>query len=402
MESNNNAEDIEKLIVLKKEFYQEENIINANAEDIALVDSYFDSITCGDKDIENLLYEIISLCCTKTNKFHKAFIFKGTGRNSKSTVVRIIEKLLSEENCIEEADDQFDDKSDKKEHKYCSHEHIERLCGSKAGSKNTVSFLKGCTMNVAEDQHQVKFIDNGILTKLISGEPIAVGKVGKEKDDFTPYATLIFTVNEVIDFKEVGIHIMDRYLVIPFRQTYTDENNNRDIDKVSKLTQESILKIIATRAIKALREANERGHLTLPLAVKEETEKYFMDCNEVLEFCNLYPIKKLITKVAYYNIYKDWCNANGKEKLNNVYFGKRVLALGYKEARLSFAGKRENYYTNPKCDNDGAREEYNRYLISISCTEKRVSNIPEETLIKEGKTTWQDYQINEVIGDRID
>ena len=127
-----------------------------------------------------------------------------------------------------------------------------------------------------------------------------------------------------------------------------------------------------------------------------------MDCNDVLEFCNLYPIKSLINKAAYYNLYKEWCNANAKEKLNNVYFGKRVMALGYKETRLSFAGKRDNYYINPKYDNDAAREEYNRYLVSISCTEKQVSNISEETLVKEGRITWLDYQINGVVGDRMD
>ena len=56
----------------------------------------------------------------------------------------------------------------------CSHEHLEHLSGSKSGNKNTIQKLTNCTCNVSEDQQSVKYLNTGILTRIISGEPISL------------------------------------------------------------------------------------------------------------------------------------------------------------------------------------------------------------------------------------
>ncbi len=136
------------------------------------------------------------------------------------------------------------------------------------------------------------------------------------------YATLLFTVNEVINFKEVGLHITDRFVVIPFNATFTDKRGNRDINIVEKLCQTKVLQIIATRAVQAFDKVLQNGKFTIPDIVEQETKRYFMECNNALEFCKLYPIDYFIGKGQYYFEYRTWCEENNIQPLGNSQFRK--------------------------------------------------------------------------------
>ena len=58
-----------------------------------LVDKFFDDITCHNKDLELLLYEIIGYACCRTNMFALSFIMLGNGR--KSEKAHILKSLLN-------------------------------------------------------------------------------------------------------------------------------------------------------------------------------------------------------------------------------------------------------------------------------------------------------------------
>lgn len=280
------------------------------------------------------------------------------GRNGKSTIFRVIEKILDDS---------------------CTHEHLEDLSGSKAGSKSTVLKLNKKTVNIAEDQKNIKYINLSLLTRIISGEPIAIDEkkvnnfssfkpVSKNNNVivnayFRPYATMLFSVNEVIDFRGTGKYLTDRFIVIPFNATFTDDNNNRNINIVDELCKPEALKIIATRAIQAFEKVLENGKFTIPDNVKRETERYFIQENHTLEFCNSFKIKTFISKTEYYKRYQNWCYDNFYEPLNNAQFGKQVLALGYRSERFSFDSKRDWYYVNATFDNKKKDDVYQSYTL---------------------------------------
>lgn len=310
--------------------YDDLSVLLEDSSELDLVNNFFNSITCSDKGIENLLYEIIGYSLFKTAKLNKGFIFKGNGRNGKSKIFRILEALLSNQ---------------------CSHEHLQQLSGNKSGSKTTIEKLERCTVNIAEDQKQPKYINTSIITRLISGEPISLER--KQNISLRPYATMLFSVNEVIDFKEVGLHITDRFVVIPFNNTFTYQNGNCDVGIEHKLCKNNkVLQIIATKAIFAFGRVLKNGKFTIPDNVEAETKRYFMKCNNVLEFCNTFPIATFINKSRYYLEYSRWCSQNNYEALTNSLFGKYVLALGYRAERYSFKGSRDTYYVNPNFTNN--------------------------------------------------
>lgn len=333
------------------------NLTVTESEELTQINNFFASITCDNKELETLLYEIIGYSLTRDTQMCKAFVFKGSGRNGKSKIFRIIEKLLVTSKC--------------------SHEHLENICGNKPGAKTTVKNLDGCCCNISEDQKPLKYINTSLLTRIISGEPISVGN-----EVIKPYCKMLFSVNEVVDFHENGLHIKDRILIIPFSATFTDENNNRDINIEEKLCQQKSLRIIATKALESFDKAAQRGKFTIPQVVINETNKYFLDCNNVDQFCNLYPIETIIIKADYYEQYQQWCLFNNYEAVSNSVFGKEVLALGYRAERYSFNNDRKTYYTNPNFDNKDFLEAVKNYKKRITLSSEDASNYTDDELSK--------------------
>lgn len=86
--------------------YYDPSVLSTNSEALDTVDYYFDSVTCHDKGIENLLIEMIGYSLAETAKLNKLIILKGEGRNGKSKIFRVLEAVLKDK---------------------CSHEHLEQL-----------------------------------------------------------------------------------------------------------------------------------------------------------------------------------------------------------------------------------------------------------------------------------
>ena len=360
--------NIDNLVGDLKVDYKDQSVLTTPSPELEKVTQFFSSITCNDKGVENLLFEIFGNAMCRTAGLQKAFIFKGKGRNGKSRLFRILEAILGEQQC--------------------SYETLETLSGNKSGSKSTVGFLRGCTVNISEDQQQPRYINHSILNKIISGDTISEVK-GKERIVFRPYATMLFSVNDVIDFKETKICITDRLVVIPFRATFIE---NRNINIEYELWQPKALQIIATRAINAFKEVLKNGKFTIPPVVELETNRYFMDCNNVVEFCNLFPIKEYMFKDRYHKEYCKWCASNNLEAYNNVKFGKEVLNLGYRSGRFTFGKKQITCYVSPNFNNAENKSIYYRYLKENGISEETGRIYDEATLVATfGIPVFEDY-----------
>jgi len=235
----------------------------------------------------------------------------------------------------------------------------------------------------------------------VSGEPISIEQKW-DNFDLIPYATMLFSVNEVIDFKETGLHITDRFVVIPFNATFTDDNGNRDIHIGEKLCKPLALQIIATKAIQAFDKVLENGKFTIPPIVEAETNSYFMECNNVAEFCDLFPIKTFIFKSRYYEEYCKWCKSTNREAVSNSQFGKRVLELGYRAERYSFGNKRNTYYTAPDFNNSESKVIYEKYLAYIGINELTDIINDDNSEHYSCGLTFSDYLCNKYLYNKID
>ena len=371
---NNN---INELVAELKVPWDDLKVLSTPSKELDLVNYYFSSICCQNKELEKLIYECVGSCLCKSAKLQKGFIFFGEGRNGKGVLAKVISKIVGE---------------------LCSHERLEQLSGSRLGGKTTVKALMGCTANIVPDQGQPRYVNTSLIKSIIAGDTISVEQKREGKIEFEPYATMIFLVNDVIDFKETGLAIKDRFIVIKFPAVFTDDNNNRNINIAEELCQPLALQIIATRAIQAFSEVLKNGKFTIPPSVEAETKKYFMECNNVAEFCELYPIKDIIIKSKYYDEYRKWCNRNNKEAVSNAIFGKRVLALGYRPERYSFGNNRHTYYASPTFNNCDSIDIYHRYLVRCGLEEDEEKTTSEEQLTKAYIESFSEYLWRNIIG----
>ena len=152
-DNNLNMQAIDNIVATLSVPYKDTSVLTTSSKELELVDYYFKSVSCNDEGIEKLLYECLGYSLCKTAVMQKAFLFKGKGRNGKSRLFRILEAILGEQQC--------------------SYETLETLSGNKSGSKSTVRFLRGCTVNISEDQQQPRYINHSILNKIIAGDTIS-------------------------------------------------------------------------------------------------------------------------------------------------------------------------------------------------------------------------------------
>lgn len=364
MEINNNGFNLQNLdevsINLKKRkalylgFKSEyidydESILTTDSEELRKVNAFFSGISGGNRGIEVLLYEWLGYTATRL-RLGKAIIFWGSGRNGKSTLCRIQEALLRD-NAV-------------------SHENLEALSGSKSGGKSTVKRLEHCYVNISEDQRNLKYCNTSLLCRLISGEPISVGKKADERYDIRPFVKLVLTVNEVVDLHSSELYMKDRFMIIPFRSVFTDENPHKRVDMENLLRQPKILKIIVAKSIQAFDNVIQNGKFTIPASVKEATRNYFLEFNNVEEFCLQYPLSKFISISRLYEEYCSWCNSCNQEAVANGIFGKKIQALGFRKERYSFGGIRDNYYVAPSFDNSQSRGIYEEYIKTLKISKE--------------------------------
>ena len=131
--------------------YDDLSVLTRPSKELDIVNYYFSSVTLGNKELEQLLYEIAGYAMLKTSIMARGFILLGSGRNGKSAYLSALRCLLPNQ---------------------CAHEHLEDLSGTRAGGKTTLKLLEGCTVDIMEDQVQPRFINTSLITRIISGEPI--------------------------------------------------------------------------------------------------------------------------------------------------------------------------------------------------------------------------------------
>lgn len=142
-----------------------------------VVDKFFSDITCQNKELEILLYEIIGYCCCRTTMYQLSFILKGSGGNGKSTYFRIIKTLLGN-----------------------SAASIRLTKVSKERFSLISLYCKTCA--IADDISNGKDIDTGLLKTIISGEYVRGEYKGIDEVEFEPYATILIGMNNIVTFND--------------------------------------------------------------------------------------------------------------------------------------------------------------------------------------------------------
>ena len=270
---------------------------------------------------------MVGYCLIKHGRYAKMFLFTGKGSNGKSTIIDLIKTFLGDEN-----------------YSALSLEHVT--------AQFKTAELENMLANIGDDIDNQTIRDTGTLKKISAGNTVTVERKGDRPFKLSPYATHIYSANEIPKSFDKTDGFYRRWMVIPFNAKFSAEDPDFDPMIFDKITTDQALSYLLNSAIRGAQRLIRNGHFTEPQSVKEAIEAYKSDNSTVLSW-----IEDKDLDIDYflenprdfaYSEFSDWCKLSGIKSANvtgKKNFFKEVAAkFDFEEkARQKSDGKR--YFT---------------------------------------------------------
>lgn len=220
---------------------------------------------------------------------------------------------------------------------------LQAMLGERAGllgladierSRFSLSNITEKTLLVSTEQTETFITATHIVDAIISGEPITVEKKFKDQITITPYAKIVWAMNDLPRVNGVNNGIMRRVKVISF-PALAAANRNPDIKEKIKTEGAGILNI----ALDGLERLNKRKKFLIPKCVEDATQE-FIDNNDIpntfLQNSNLvWDSQGRIQSQHLYDLYHDWCARNGHKSLSSTSMAKEWKRLGLTKREIN-------------------------------------------------------------------
>jgi len=244
-----------------------------------------------------IIQELIGYCFYRKYHIHKAFMLIGSGRNGKSTLIELIRKLVGEDNCTS-----------------VSLQDV-------VYNRFTSAKLFGKMGNLYADLSKKSLSQTGAFKMLTGGDRIFADIKHQEGFEFTNYAKLIYSCNELPRTNDDTHAYFSRWFIIEFKNRFEGENCDENI--FDKLTTEKELSGLFNWAIEGLTRLLETNKFSTSKTTDEIKEEYISRSSPVKAFI----IKHIMvivgakeTKADVYNCYKEFCEENGfSVKPSNIF-----------------------------------------------------------------------------------
>ncbi|WP_410985943.1 DNA primase family protein [Bacillus paranthracis] len=268
-----------------------------------VTDKTFNKIAVNDKKIRSILEEILGYILFRRNEFAATFILTGDGSNGKSSYLKIIRKLIGSDNAssldLNELDQRF-----------------------------KTAELFGKLANIGDDIGKGYIKESSIFKKLSTGETLNVERKGKDPFDFTNYAKLIFSANEMPRINDFSDGLGRRLQIVPFKAKFTPNDDDYDPFITDKLLSDESMQYVLNLALKSLKRLLVEKKFTKSKAVEDELIKYQEENNPIISFVNNEDVELERAVVGdVYLQYKVYCAENGFQSVSNVNFSKQVTQL---------------------------------------------------------------------------
>lgn len=288
-----------------------------------VTDKTFNKIAVNDKKIRAILEEILGYILFRRNEFAATFILTGDGSNGKSSYLKIIRKLIGSDNAssldLNELDQRF-----------------------------KTAELFGKLANIGDDIGKGYIKESSIFKKLSTGETLNVERKGKDPFDFTNYAKLIFSANEMPRINDFSDGLGRRLQIVPFKAKFTPNDDDYDPFITDKLLSDESMQYVLNLALKSLKRLLVEKKFTTSKAVEAELIKYQEENNPIISFVNNEDVELERAVVGdVYLQYKVYCAENGFQSVSNINFSKQVTQLfGYKSHVQRVDGKNKRIFVS--------------------------------------------------------
>lgn len=293
----NNLEDFSPNIIVT-------NKINYNYNPNAyskVVDTMLNKLACNNKQIRNLLEEMIGYCFYRRNELGKAFILTGDKNNGKSTFLDMLLNLLGMNN-------------------------TSALDLSELGDRFKTAELFRKLANIGDDIGDEFIANPAVFKKLATGERVNAERKGQDPFDFNNYAKLIFSANDIPRIRDKTGAVIRRLVIIPFNATFSVNDEDYDPYIKYKLRTDEAMEYLILVAIEGLKRVLKNRKFTTSDKVEKKLKEYEESNNPILIFfneTNANEIENQSTSEIYLR-YSTFCSENGFQPMSNIEFSKQI------------------------------------------------------------------------------
>jgi len=287
-----------------------------NQEDSAPLFTKYLNRVLPDPSSQSVLQEFIGYIFIRHLKLEKALILLGGGQNGKSVMFEIISALLGSQNI--------------------STKSLGDLVDKDSGNDNRAK-LKDKLVNYGSEI-SAKGMDVDMFKRLVSGEPVAAREKYKTSFDLKNNCKFIFNANKLpVEIEHTEAYFR-RFIIIPFAVTISESEKDPELhtkiinNELSGVLNWAIIGLNRLLVHKKFSEC-EAANVALQTYKKESNSVALMVESEGL--ADGYSIERewRMSNKELYELYKEFCIADGMRAMNRINFSKELKNLGFKTYR---------------------------------------------------------------------
>ena len=274
----------------------------------AMVQKWLHFICESPEDIR-MLTEFSGLCMNRDTRQQKFLILNGEGGTGKSTVIRMIDKMIGLEN-------------------------ISNISLNQLTQRFSAFGLMGKLLNSCADLEIDALSDVSTLKKVLGEDMLSAEAKGKDAVSFVSFAKLIFSTNELPIVKAEKTNGFYRRLLILTMDKIPENKDPTFFDRLSAEIDDFIW-----ISVKALERMYERGEITESTRSVEAVKRLRCDSDTVEAFLTERiervpdSTENRIKKPALYRDYTAYCEDMERQALTKQNFFRSMRTKGFSEVK---------------------------------------------------------------------
>lgn len=288
-------------------------------------EKFLNDVTQGDMATQKVIEEFIGYTLSgDTCWLQKALVLEGNGNNGKSTFISTFLGLLGEHNCT-------------------------AASLASLNSESNRQTLDGKLANLAEENEST-LGDSTTFKNLVSGGRMLVRQLYKKPYYMKNRAKLVLSFNTLPTTRDVTDAYFRRFILIPFRATFTRGAKNHDPFMEQKLERE--YSGIFNKCVAAYKEVIKREAFTVSEVSETALKEYRGDLDPFLEWAmqhlEVFPYgnghdKDFAELKTIYASFASYLEHNNYKEVSSKAFVKRLREhLDQFNKRYDFARKKDN------------------------------------------------------------
>ena len=262
-----------------------------------------------DEEVQDYFHQLVGYILSGETSLHKMWLLVGNGANGKSTVLRIVQKVLGQGYAQQTPESVLMGRA-----------HV-------GGATNDLVRLKGVRCALLTETGYGQSFNEERVKALVAADTIAARRLYGEFEEFTPQAKFLLATNHLPVVRGTDKGIWRRLVVVPFTKEF-------EVGSDPTLFQDLVAElpgIFAWAVRGAVRWYDSNVPFTVPASWALATNQYQNEQDALKPFLDervVFKSGQFVGATDLFNAYVTWCHEDGRRPLNQQEFGHRMMDTG--------------------------------------------------------------------------